>query len=84
MCIRDRVRGSADDCQPRFAGEQALQVAHVGPAQGQEGAAADTAVHIGRLAAEGIDGQLADGIGGLVPVSYTHLDVYKRQAFGPS
>ena len=60
------VGGAADDRHSRLPGDKALQVAHIGAPQRQYGPAADAPVHVGGLAAEGVNGEFPDGVGGLV------------------
>ena len=64
------IGGAADDGEARLPGQQRLQIAHVRPAQSQNGPPPDAPVLIHRLAPEGINSKFADGIGGLVP--YLH------------
>ena len=63
------VGGAADDGNALLAGQQGLQLAYVRTAQSQNGPPPDAAVLVHRLVAEGVDGEFADGVGGLV----THL-----------
>ena len=66
------VGGATDDGQPGLSGDEGLQLTHICPAQRQNGAPPYAAIHIHGLASEGVNGKLADGVGGLFPHLY-HL-----------
>ena len=80
MCIRDRAEGLKTSLA-MFAGDKMDQVIAVGLKEGKsvDDFAVDFRESISGLTADDSVLVLADIVGGSPSVSYTHLDVYKRQ-----